>query len=356
MIIGITGTMGAGKGTIVEILKERGFKHYSVREFLIEEIEKRRMPVNRDSMVEVANDLREKNSPSYIIEQLYERAKENKGDSVIESLRVVGEIEKLRTRKNFYLFSVDADAFLRYERISRRKSESDNVSYGEFLSQESREMNSDDSTKQNLRKCIDMADFKFENNGDIEDLRKDIFETLVEIEERNYKSFEENETEDFSEEEYSRPSWDEYFMEIVHAVSKRATCDRGRTGCVIVKNKQILATGYVGSAVGQPHCDDVGHLIEETIHADGIKREHCIRTIHAEQNAVCQAAKKGVSIYGATIYCKLEPCPVCAKILVNSGIKKVICEKRYHAAQESRKIFEMAGVEVVAIKEEVDEY
>jgi len=157
-------------------------------------------------------------------------------------------------------------------------------------------------------------------------------------------------------EKYVRPTWDEYFMEVVHAVSKRATCDRGRTGCVIVKDKQILATGYVGSAKGQPHCDDVGHLMEETIHADGVKRAHCVRTIHAEQNAIAQAAKNGIAINEATIYCKLEPCPVCAKLLVNAGIKKVVCEKRYHAAQETRKIFDMANVKLIALNEDVEDY
>ncbi len=156
--------------------------------------------------------------------------------------------------------------------------------------------------------------------------------------------------------DYKRPSWDEYFMDVVRAVAKRATCDRGRTGCVIVKNKQILATGYVGSPAGQPHCDDVGHLMEDTIHADGVKRPHCVRTIHAEQNAIIQAARNGVSIEDATIYCKLEPCPVCAKMLVNAGVKKVVCEKRYHAAGESRKILDMAGVIVEALNEEVDDY
>ncbi|MFH1770152.1 MAG: cytidine/deoxycytidylate deaminase family protein [archaeon] len=153
-----------------------------------------------------------------------------------------------------------------------------------------------------------------------------------------------------------RPTWDEYFIEISKTVAKRATCDRGQTGCVIVKNKQILASGYVGSPVGQPHCDDVGHLMETTIHADGVKREHCVRTIHAEQNAITQAARYGISIDGATIYVKMEPCPVCARMIVNAGIKRVVCENKYHAAQESRKILEMGGVKLEVLNDEVQKY
>ncbi|MFH0808101.1 MAG: cytidine/deoxycytidylate deaminase family protein [archaeon] len=153
---------------------------------------------------------------------------------------------------------------------------------------------------------------------------------------------------------YIRPSWDEYFMEICRVVAKRATCDRGRTACVIVKDKHILVTGYVGSAKGLPHCDEVGHQMEDTIHEDGVKRGHCVRTSHAEQNAICQAAKLGISIDGSTVYCKLEPCPVCAKMIINCGIKRVVCEKRYQSGAQS--LLEQAGVKVEVLIDEVEEY
>ncbi len=102
-----------------------------------------------------------------------------------------------------------------------------------------------------------------------------------------------------SEEKYVRPTWDEYFMEVSRAIAKRATCDRGRSGCVIARDNQILVTGYVGSPAGLPHCDDVGHLFRKSVHADGSVTNHCVRTVHAEQNAICQAAKRGISIDGA---------------------------------------------------------
>lgn len=155
---------------------------------------------------------------------------------------------------------------------------------------------------------------------------------------------------------FIRPTWDEYFMEIARAVAKRATCDRGRSGCVISRDKQILVTGYVGSAAGLPHCDEVGHQMKMVTHEDGHQSQHCVRTTHAEQNAIVQAAKLGVGIEGATIYCKMTPCAVCAGMIINSGIKCVVCEKRYHAGSESEEMFRRVGVELDYFNEDVEQY
>jgi len=154
--------------------------------------------------------------------------------------------------------------------------------------------------------------------------------------------------------DYIRPSWDEYFIEISRAVAKRSTCDRGRCGCVIVKDKHPLVTGYSGSPKGLPHCDEEGHQIESTLHKDGIERDHCIRPTHAEQNAICQAAKLGISINGATLYCKMEPCPTCAKMIINSGIERVVCEKKYQSG--ASELLKKAGVKVEILSNEVEKY
>lgn len=155
---------------------------------------------------------------------------------------------------------------------------------------------------------------------------------------------------------YVRPSWDEYFLELADAVSKRATCDRGRSGCVIVKDKRILVTGYVGSPAGLPHCDEVGHLMKTMVNEDGSKSDHCVRTVHAEQNAICQAAKLGVSVDGATVYCRMTPCRVCAMLLINCGIKRVYCERKYHAGAESEEMFRIAGVKLEYKFNEIQQY
>jgi len=155
---------------------------------------------------------------------------------------------------------------------------------------------------------------------------------------------------------YHRPSWDEYFLEVADTVAKRATCDRGRSGCVIARGKQILVTGYVGSPTGLPHCDEVGHQMKKTIHEDGKVTNHCVRTVHAEQNAICQAAKLGIPLEGTTLYCRMTPCRTCAMLIINCGIKRVVCEKRYHAGAESEQMFEDAGIELVIIHDEVMQY
>ncbi len=183
IIIGITGTLGAGKGTIVDyLIKQKGYIHYSVRAFLIEEIKRRGLEVNRDSMTSVANDLRATYSPSYIADQLHKKAIDSGKNSIIESLRTPGEVESLKAKGNFYLFAVDANQKIRFDRIQIRNSETDQVNFSTFAANEAREMGSTDPNKQNLSKCKEMADFVLNNNGDFDALNKQIEEILNQIE------------------------------------------------------------------------------------------------------------------------------------------------------------------------------
>jgi len=336
--IGITGTLGAGKGTIVDYLvQNKGFVHYSVRAFITEEIKKRGLEVNRDTMTLVGNDLRAQHTPSWIVEQLYEKASASGCNCIIESVRTPGEVAALRGKPNFYLFAVDADPKVRYERAVLRGSETDHVSYETFIANEQREMDNTDPNKQNLGVCIREADFRFDNGGSFEDLHRQVEEVLSQI-------------------TYKRPSWDEYFMDLANAASRRATCDRGRSGCVIVKDKQLLVTGYVGSPSGLPHCDEVGHLFRQTIDADGHISTHCVRTVHAEQNAICQAARRGIALDGATLYCRMTPCRTCAMLIINCGIKRVVCERKYHSGAESEELFRQAGIQLEFFHDEVQQY
>ncbi len=145
-------------------------------------------------------------------------------------------------------------------------------------------------------------------------------------------------------------------MEVANTIAKRATCDRGRSGCVIARDRQLLVTGYVGSPVGFAHCDEVGHQFKKMLHDDGSVTQHCVRTVHAEQNAICQAARLGVSIENATLYCRMTPCRVCAMLIINCGIVRVVCEQRYHAGAESEDMFGQAGVRLEYQSEEVLHY
>ena len=121
----------------------------------------------------------------------------------------------------------------------------------------------------------------------------------------------------------SRPSWDEYFLKLAMLASERATCPRMHCGCVLVKDKYVLSTGYNGSLPGLEHCEDVGCLIVD---------EHCVRTNHAEMNAIAQAARHGISINGATAYVTNMPCTTCAKALLAAGIARIVIFSDYHGS------------------------
>jgi dCMP deaminase len=156
--------------------------------------------------------------------------------------------------------------------------------------------------------------------------------------------------------DYHRPSWDEYFMKIREMVGSRGSCDRGRSGCVITRDKRIISTGYVGSPVGLPHCDEVGHEMHTITHEDGSQTRHCIRTTHAEQNAICEAARMGIILDGGTLYCKMTPCYTCAKMIINCGIKRVVCAQDYHGGARSKEVFQEAGLEFVLLSADMTTY
>ncbi len=148
----------------------------------------------------------------------------------------------------------------------------------------------------------------------------------------------------------SRPGWDQYFMEIASLVAKRSTCLRRAVGAVIVKDKRILATGYNGAPSGIRHCAEVGCMREAMNVASGERHELC-RGIHAEQNAIIQAAYHGVPIQGASLYCTNLPCSICTKMLINAGIKKIYYKSGYADAL-SKSLLEEAGIETIKVEEE----
>ena len=152
-----------------------------------------------------------------------------------------------------------------------------------------------------------------------------------------------------------RDSWDNYFLSLLPSIGSRATCNRGKSGAIIVKNNRIICTGYVGSPPKMPHCDEVGHHIIEVID-EGKKTNHCIRTMHAESNAICQAAKFGLSIEGSTIYCTMTPCYNCAMLIASVGIRKVISQHEYQKSKNSKEVFKVCGIEFKCINNTLIDY
>ena len=334
IIIGITGTLGAGKGSVVDYLvKNEGFEHYSVREFLIEKIKEKNLPINRDSMVSVANDLRAKHGSSYLAEQLYEKASRSKKPVIIESLRTPAEIESLRMKGSFFMLAVDADPRIRYERVVIRGSETDKVSFEKFLEDEKRELSTSDPNKQNLSKCIEMADFKIDNSGSLEDLYHDVKIVFDLIKERFS-----NKWSGFKRQDYI--DWDEYFMGVAMLSAMRSKDPSSQVGaCIVNQDKQIVATGYNGWPINIS--DD---LLPWTREGSVLDKKY-VYVVHAEANAITNSP---VSLKGSTIYVALHPCNECAKLIIQSGIKEVVyISNKYKDLDEykaSKKLLYLAGV------------
>ena len=329
MIIGITGKIGSGKDTVATILEDKEYLHISLSNILREDLLKQKKEINRENLVELGAQIRKNHGGEVLAERAYSRAKEK---TVITSIGRTEEVNFLKS-KGVKIIFVEAPQKTRYKRLKARRRENDPLTLKEF-----KKLDVLESKGKNFERNIDAikkkADIIIKNDSSLKILKNKV-EKLV---------------------KYKRPNWDEYFFKIMETVATRATCGRGRCGCVIVRNKNILATGYVGSPPGLEHCDDKGHLMTKVKHPDGVEREHCVRTTHAEQNAIAQAAKNGVSLQGSTLYVKMEPCFSCAKQIIGAGIKKIVCQKKYHAGQETRKMFKKAGVEFVVKTKEIMKY
>lgn len=180
MIIGITGTIGAGKGAVVDYLKTKGFAHYSVRDVLLEEVARRGLPPDRPSLRVVGNELRELYSPSYLVEHAYMDAIATGGNAVIESIRAYGEVDFLKG-KGAVLLAVDADQKIRYERIFARGLSTDSVDFATWVAHEEQELVSNEVHGQNVSGVMNLADFSIVNNGSIEELGHAIDEILRKI-------------------------------------------------------------------------------------------------------------------------------------------------------------------------------
>jgi dCMP deaminase len=341
MIIGLTGSLAAGKGVVSEFLKSKGFVYLSLSDELREIAKERKIEITRKNLQDLGNLLREEEGSGFLAERIYEKIiNQCYKKAVIDGIRNPAELDVLRKIRHFYLISVDAPQEIRFKRLILRNRESDPITWQDFLIIDQKDKGEGEpKTGQRVSDCMKFADYHLINDSDVESMKNKTLDLYQKMECC-----------------IPRPSWDEYFMEISRAVASRATCNRGRSGCVIAKNKQILVTGYVGSPKGLPHCDEIGHLMKKTIHEDGTITNHCVRTTHAEQNAICQAAKLGISIDGSTLYCKMTPCPVCAKMIINSGIKRVVSEKAYHASKETEDMFKLAGVELDILDKNIENY
>jgi len=155
-----------------------------------------------------------------------------------------------------------------------------------------------------------------------------------------------------------RKSKEKFYFDIVRAASERSTCNRGKPGAVLIKQGRVIATGYAGAPSGAPHCDEVGHEIVNVFDdpTDTTFHAHCIRTVHAELNAILQAARFGPSTEGAQMYCMMFPCYACAQAIINAGITEVHSLEDYQTSEKSKALFDLVGIKWSIQDEKVREY
>ena len=327
MIIGLTGKNASGKGEVAKFLQDRGFIFMSLSDALREELKRRHLPVTRDHLTEVGNELREKHGPGVLAERILNTI----GDTshyVIDSFRNPSEVEAFRHRVDFLLWSIEASPRMRFERIKARARESDPMTFTEFEKVEKREAKNADPNKQNLEDCRALADARIVNNGTLEAL----YRRLVPVTKKALASI-------------PRPSWDEYFMRIAQVVAKRSNCLKRKVAAVIVKDGRIISTGYNGTPRktkncyqgGCPRCNQIGPS------GQGLTECYCS---HGEENAIVQAAYHGIAIKDSTLYTTFSPCLLCTKMIINSGIQEVIFNQAYPLGTDALGLLKEAGVQL----------
>jgi len=312
-IIGLTGYMGSGKGELVKLLQKRGYTYTSLSDAVRAEATKRGLEHTREHLQQVGNQLREEQGAGVLGKKIRETVEQElERRWVIDGIRNPGEWEELKQLPDFEMIGVTASPDTIVSRITRRNREGTALSREEVIAKLNKERGIGEPPEgQQVQRCLDHADFLIVNEGTLEDLDAKLthFERLESGEDR--------------------PTFHEVFMEIAYTWAKRATCLRRKVGAVIAKDKQQLTAGYNGAPRGVPHCAEMGGCLRAKLGIPSGQRAEICRGTHAEQNAITQAAKFGISIEGSTLYCNTFPCVICAKMILNAGITTVVYDSDY---------------------------
>lgn len=325
MIIGLTGTNGAGKTVTADHLQTKGFHFHSLSDEIRAELARRSLEPNRENLIQTGNELRKEHGPAVLAERVKKRLRPDR-NYVIDSIRNPYEVDALRAGGGFRLLHLDAPRPLRFERVVERGGPRTPASFEEFVEQEDRETNSADPTHQQLRSTWEKADHIIQNDGPIEALKASIDQVvsgwLMEAD---------------------RPDWDEYFMQIAKIVSLRSNCMKRKVAAVIVKDKRIISTGYNGTPRGVKNCNEGGCPRCNSFADSGASLGECLCS-HAEENSIVQAAYHGISVKDATIYSTFSPCLICTKMIINAGVREVVYNLEYPLIDTARSLLQEAGV------------
>lgn len=328
MIIGLTGYNCSGKDTVANYLVDHSFIHYSLSDEIREELKKRKLAITRDNLIRIGNELREKQGPDILARKVMKKIDYGR-HHVISSIRNKHEILALKEFEDFILVNVTAPIETRLERIKQRGRIGD-INSIEELREKEKEEESDNPNSQQFHIVTKLADVTISNDKDIEALNKKL----------------ENFLQDYWPKLCTRKlSWDEYFMNIAMEVGKRANCMKRKVGAVIVKDKRIITTGYNGTPRGLPNCDEHGCSVCNSFKKSGEKHGECICS-HAEENAIIQGAYHGVCLKDTVLYTTLSPCILCAKLIINSGVKEVVCKNKYSVDKGASELLKKAGVKL----------
>jgi dCMP deaminase len=331
MLIGLTGRNAAGKGEVAKYLQTKSFYYYSLSDAIREEIRSRKLEVSREALIQVGNELRQRFGPSILADRIVELTQPDR-NYVIDSIRNPAEVSALRKAcKDFKLIRVDAPLQARFERTVARRRENDPVTLEAFVALDNREA-AGDATSQNLTEVEGLADEVLVNDASLEELRPKI-DVLVGRLLTNVQ----------------RPGWDQYFMDIARVVASRSNCMKRKVAAVIVLDKRIISTGYNGTPRGTKNCNEGGCPRCNNMAPSGTGLDECLCS-HGEENAIVQASYHGVSLKDATIYSTFAPCLMCAKMIINSGIREVVYNLDYPLNDSAFRLFKEAGITIRQLK------
>jgi dCMP deaminase len=327
MRIGVAGPNAAGKGEVVKLLERRSFYPASLSDVIRDELARDGLEPTREHMIERGTALRARFGPAVLAERVQRKLAPDR-NHVIDSIRHPDEVEALRAGGDFLLLWVDASPRARFERGKLRGRVGDAASFEEFQALEARELGSADAAAQQLLAVKALADVSLANDGSLAELEARLEEVL-----RDRLFFR------------SRPSWDEYFMNIARVVASRSNCIKRKVGAVIALDRRIISTGYNGTPRGIRNCNEGGCPRCAGAAESGTRLDECLCS-HAEENSITQSAYHGVTVRGGTIYTTFCPCLICTKMIINAGLGEVVYDAHFPLGEVSLALFREAGVKV----------
>lgn len=334
MILGVTGFFCSGKDTVAAALERKGFAHCSLSQILRQELAQRRVEETIPNLTQIGNELRETFGAGVLAQRALDSI-DYMRNWVITSIRHPAEVQALRMRPDFEMVFIDADQRLRYDRSMTRNRHGDPPTFESFVQEETRQASPENVYAQDLNGCKQLADHIIQNNASKEVFENELFEYVSKLLFTRFQP---------------RPSWDEYFMMMAEVAALRSNCIKRHVGAVLVIDQQILSTGYNGTPRGIKNCNEGGCPRGAALTDSGAALSECIG-VHAEENAIIQAAAHGVAIRGATLYCTLCPCMYCAKSIINAGIKEVVYRESYAMDTATRELLTTAHVRFRHLKE-----